>query len=75
MTVQYVMLGIDLDYPDELHGLLDDYPLTSKKNHQRNVSQYQLGIMNEHNFCLNEIKNIVINQRDKEFYHSSNQNN
>lgn len=37
MTVQYVMLGIDRDYPDELHGLLDDYPLTSKKNHQRNV--------------------------------------
>lgn len=37
-------------------------------------SQYQLGIMNEHNFCLNEIKNIVINQCDKEFSHSSNQN-
>ena len=36
-------------------------------------SQYQLGIMNEHNFCLNEIKN-VINQRDKEFYNSRNQN-
>ena len=37
-------------------------------------SQYQLGIMNEHNFCPNEIKNIVINQCDKEFSHSSNQN-
>ena len=36
--------------------------------------QYQLEIMNEYNFCLNEIKNVVINQRDKEFYNSSNQN-
>lgn len=36
--------------------------------------QYQLEIMNEYNFCLNEIKSVVINQRDKEFYNSSNQN-
>ena len=36
------------------------------------LSEYQLEIMNDRNFSLDETKNIVNNQGDKEFYSSSN---
>ena len=40
MIVQWLcFLKFDLDYPDELHDLLNDYPLAGEKNrsYERNV--------------------------------------
>ena len=61
------MLEIDLDYPDELHNLHNDYPLASEKIKvtKEMLSEYQLQIIEDNNSSHGENKTLIPNLGNK----------
>ena len=53
-------LEVDLDYPDELHNLENDYPLAVEKIEvtQEILPKYQLKIKKDNNFPLGSNKKL-----------------
>ena len=55
------ILGVDLEYPKELHELQNDYPLAPDKIKIKMLSEYQLNIVDLHNIPIGNIKKLVPN--------------
>ena len=55
------ILGVDLEYPKELHELHNDYPLAPHKIEIKMLSEYQLKIVDLHNIPIGNIQNLVPN--------------
>ena len=55
-------LEVDLDYPDELHDLHNDYPLLGEKIKvtKEMLFEYQLQTIENNNFPLVKIKNLFL---------------
>ena len=55
-------LEVDLDYPDDLHDLHNDYPSAGKKIKltEEMLSEYQLQIIEDNNFYLGKNKNPIL---------------
>ena len=60
-------LDLDLDYPDELNDLHNDYPLVGKKIKVKKemLSDYQLQIIEHNNFFLGKNKKLFPNLGNK----------
>ena len=61
------MLEVDLDYPNEMHDLHNDYLLASEKIKvtEEMLSKYQLQIMKDNNFSLGKSKKLIPNLGNK----------
>ena len=64
------VLEVDLEYPDELHELQNDYPLTPDKSEIKKeiLFDYHLKIANDYNIFIGNVKKIVPNFSNKEKY-------
>ena len=58
---------VDLEYPKELRGLHDDYPLAAEIKRQI-LSEYQLKVADLYNFSIGKFKKLVSNFFHKEKY-------
>ena len=60
-------LEIDLEYPRELHGIHNDYPLAPEKINIPNewLSKYCLKIASVHNITTGTVKKLVSNLMNK----------
>ena len=64
------VLQIDLEYPQELHDIHDDYPLAPEKINKPKewLSDYCLKIANGHNITIGSVKKLVPNLMNKNNY-------
>ena len=69
-------LEINLDYPDELHNLHNDYPLAGEKIKvtKEMLSEYQLQIIEDNNSSHGENKTLILNLGNKRKYKLHHQN-
>ena len=60
--VLFCFFAVYIDYPDELHGLDNDYPLTGEniKVKEERLSKYQLQIIKIITFLLVKIRNLLL---------------
>jgi len=65
-----IILEVDLEYPEELHHLHDDYPCTPEKKIITNelVSDYAKNIKEEHSVSSGKVSKLVTTLYDKEKY-------
>ena len=65
-----LILEVDLEYPKELHGLHNDYPLAPEKITVREemLSDYCRRIQNREGIKTGQVEKLVPNLRDKERY-------
>ena len=63
-------LEVDLENPNELHDIHNDYPLAPKKSNIQKewLSDYCLESANEHNIAIGSVKKLVSNLTDKNSY-------
>ena len=68
-SIGYI-LEVNLEYPDELHNLLNDYPLAPEKLEisQKNLSKYYSDIADEYGIRIGGVNKLVPNLRNKEKY-------
>ena len=66
----------DLNFPDELHDLYNDYPIVGQKIAVRKemLSDDQLQIMEDNNFFLGKNKKFILNLANKVKYKLQYQN-
>ena len=64
------ILEVDLEYPNELHNLHDDYPLAPNKINvtEDMLSDYCGNIAKEHNISVGGVKKVVPNFKKREKY-------
>ena len=64
------ILEVDLEYPDDLHVLHNDYPLAPEKIKMNSdmPSSYYLGIANKCGIKIGEVNKLIPNLRNKENY-------
>ena len=69
-TRKGVILEVDLEYPEELHHLHNDYPLASEKiliaDHM--LSPYCKGLKDSENISIGKVRKLVPNLMNKEKY-------
>ena len=60
-------LGVDLEYPDELHELHNDYPLAPEKLVVTNdmLSKYCKKIVDKYDIKVGGVKKLILNLRNK----------
>ena len=58
---------VDLQYPDELHDLHNDYPLTPEKHVVTNdmLSKYFKEIVDEYEIKVDGVKKLILNLSNK----------
>ena len=63
-------LEVDLEYPDELHNLHNDYPLAPEKLVVTNdkLSKYSKRIDDEYGIKVGDVKKLIPNLRNKTKY-------
>ena len=63
-------LEVDLEYPDELHNLHNDYPLAPEKFVVTNdkLSKYSKRIDDEYDIKVGDVKKLIPNLRNKTKY-------
>ena len=64
------VLEVDLEYPEKLHDIHNDYPLAPEKTNipKHWLSKYCLKIANVHNITTETVKNLVPNLMNKNSY-------
>ena len=64
------VLEVDLECPDDLHDLHDDYTLASEKLKVKSgmPSEYCLSIAEEYGIKVSEADKLIPNLKDKETY-------
>ena len=64
------VLGVDLEYPDDLHDLHNDYPLAPEKLKVKSdmLSDYCLNITEKYGIKVGEVDKLIPNLKDKETY-------
>ena len=64
------VLEVDLEYPEKLHDIHNDYPLVPEKTNipKHWLSKYCLKIANVHNITTETVKNLVPNLMNKNSY-------
>ena len=64
------ILEVDLEYPSELHDLLNDYPLASRKLEisQNILSKYCFNIANEYGIKIDGVNKLVRSLGNKSKY-------
>ena len=69
-------LEVDLDYPNELHDLENDYPLAGEKKEvtEEMLCKYQLKIIKDNNFSLGRNEKLISNLGNKRRYKLHHQN-
>ena len=64
------ILEVDLEYPEKLHDIHNDYPLAPEKINipKEWLSDYSLEIVNARNIAIGTVKKLVPNLMDKNNY-------
>ena len=64
------VLEVDLEYPDELHNLCNDYPLAPEKLEitQSMLLKYCFNIANKHGIKIGGVNKLIPNLRNKKNY-------